>query len=193
MTPKTRRVKMRADPDGEARIAQAAAVHQSISAFVLSASVREADVVVARVGTTLMPAEQLDALMSSLEVPDEAPDCGRPRAGPVGSPARDRLPVGGPRRPVLISTRVVCFRRAGDCEPGGGTCGAGPFRHRRSRCHPPAGLQLAMSWSEPPTGITSHAARAESSTGDRGPSRCARAPTAGGMRRFERCHQSPGP
>jgi uncharacterized protein (DUF1778 family) len=74
MTAKTRRIEMRADPDSEARIAQAAAaMHQSISAFVLSAAVREADVVLARTDTTLMPAAQFDALMSSLEVPDEAP------------------------------------------------------------------------------------------------------------------------
>ncbi len=74
MTAKTRRIEMRADPDSEERIAQAAAaMHQSISAFVLSAAVREADVVLARSDTTLMPAGQFDALMSSLEVSDEAP------------------------------------------------------------------------------------------------------------------------
>jgi uncharacterized protein (DUF1778 family) len=74
MTAKTRRIEMRADPDSEARIAQAAAaMHQSISAFVLSVAVREADVVLARADTTLMPAEQFDTLMSSLEVPDDAP------------------------------------------------------------------------------------------------------------------------
>jgi uncharacterized protein (DUF1778 family) len=74
LTAKTRRIEMRADPDSEARIAQAAAaLHQSISAFVLSAAVRAADVVLARADTTLIPAEQFDALMSSLELPDEAP------------------------------------------------------------------------------------------------------------------------
>jgi len=74
MTAKTRRIEMRADPDSEERIAlAAAAMHLSISAFVLSAAVREADLVLARADTTLMPAEQFDALMSSLEVPDEAP------------------------------------------------------------------------------------------------------------------------
>ena len=36
-------------------------------------SLAAADVVLARADTTLMPAEQFDALMSSLEVPDEAP------------------------------------------------------------------------------------------------------------------------
>jgi uncharacterized protein (DUF1778 family) len=74
MSAKTRRIEMRADPASEARITQAAAaMHQSISAFVLSAAVREADVVLARADRTLMPAEQFDLLMSSLEVPDEAP------------------------------------------------------------------------------------------------------------------------
>jgi len=37
------------------------------------AAVCEADLVLARAGTTLMPAEQFDMLMSSLEAPDEAP------------------------------------------------------------------------------------------------------------------------
>ena len=74
MAAKTRRIEMRADPDSEARIAQAAALlHQTISAFVLLAAVREADLVLARADTTLMPAEQFDALMSSLQAPDEAP------------------------------------------------------------------------------------------------------------------------
>jgi uncharacterized protein (DUF1778 family) len=74
MALKTRRIEMRADPDSEDRIARAAAtMHQSISVFVLSAAVRAADVVLARADATLMPAEQFDALMSSLEIPDEAP------------------------------------------------------------------------------------------------------------------------
>ena len=74
MAAKTSRIEMRADPDSEARIAQAAAMlHLSVSAFVPSAAVREADIVLARADTTLMPAEQFDALMSSLELPDEAP------------------------------------------------------------------------------------------------------------------------
>jgi uncharacterized protein (DUF1778 family) len=56
------------------RIAQAAAAcRQSVSAFVLAAAVREADMVLARADVTLMPAEQFDALMDSLEIPDQAP------------------------------------------------------------------------------------------------------------------------
>ncbi len=74
MGAKTRRIEMRADADSEARIAQAAAaLRQTISAFVLSAAVRAADLVLARADTTLMPAEQFDTLMSALEVPDDAP------------------------------------------------------------------------------------------------------------------------
>ncbi|HEX5204782.1 MAG TPA: DUF1778 domain-containing protein [Actinoplanes sp.] len=74
MAVKSRRIEMRADPESEERIAQAAAArHQSLSAFVLTAAVREADRVLARADVTLMPVEQFDALMGSLEVPDEAP------------------------------------------------------------------------------------------------------------------------
>jgi uncharacterized protein (DUF1778 family) len=56
------------------RIAQAAAARrQSVPAFVLAAAVREADMVLARADVTLMPAEQFDALMDFLEIPDQAP------------------------------------------------------------------------------------------------------------------------
>src|SRR5664280_2032316 len=65
---------MRADPESEERIAQAAAARQqSVSTFVLAAAVREADVVLARADVTLMPVEQFDALMDSLEIPDQVP------------------------------------------------------------------------------------------------------------------------
>jgi uncharacterized protein (DUF1778 family) len=71
---RTRRIEMRADPDSENRIIQAAAAcRQSVSAFVLAAAVREADVVLARADTTLMPAEQFDALIDSLDTPDTSP------------------------------------------------------------------------------------------------------------------------
>jgi uncharacterized protein (DUF1778 family) len=84
MAVKTRRIEMRADPDSEQRIAQAAAARrQSVSTFVLAAAVREADRVLARADVTLMPAAQFDALMDSLEIPDQAPRllqaAGRPR------------------------------------------------------------------------------------------------------------------
>jgi uncharacterized protein (DUF1778 family) len=74
MAVKSRRIEMRADPQSEERIVQAAAARQqSVSTFVLAAAVREADRVLARADVTLMPAEQFDALMDSLEIPDQAP------------------------------------------------------------------------------------------------------------------------
>jgi uncharacterized protein (DUF1778 family) len=84
MAAKTRRIEMRTDPRSEERIARAAAaLRQSVSAFVLAAAVREADRVLARSDVTMMPAEQFDALMDALETADQAPHllevAGRPR------------------------------------------------------------------------------------------------------------------
>lgn len=71
---KDRRIEMRADVQSEDRIVRAAALEKSsVSAFVLAAALRRADEVLARADVTLMPAEQFDALMASLDVPDEAP------------------------------------------------------------------------------------------------------------------------
>jgi uncharacterized protein (DUF1778 family) len=75
MATKTRRIEMRTDPDSEERIVQAAGLlGQSVSMFVLSAASSAADAVLARADTTLMPAEQFDSLMRSLDVADEAPN-----------------------------------------------------------------------------------------------------------------------
>lgn len=64
---------MRADPESEALIARAAAEEDvSVSAFVLAAAVREADRVLGRSDRTLMPAEQFDALVRSLDVAEPA-------------------------------------------------------------------------------------------------------------------------
>jgi uncharacterized protein (DUF1778 family) len=64
---------MHADPDAE-RISRAAAtVRQWVSSFVLSAALYEADIVLVRSDPTLMPAEQFDVLINSLDTPDEAP------------------------------------------------------------------------------------------------------------------------
>jgi uncharacterized protein (DUF1778 family) len=74
MATKTRRIEMRTDPDSEERIVQAAGLlGQSVSMFVLSAASSAADAVLARADTTLMPAEQFDGLVRSLDVADEAP------------------------------------------------------------------------------------------------------------------------
>jgi uncharacterized protein (DUF1778 family) len=70
---KTRRIEMRTDPDSEGRIVQAAGMlGQSVSRFVLSAANSAADAVLARADITLMPVEQFDGLMRSLDEADEA-------------------------------------------------------------------------------------------------------------------------
>ncbi len=75
MATKTRRIEMRTDPDSEERIVQAAGLlGQSVSMFVLSAASSAADAVLARADTTLMPAEQFDGLLRSLDVADQAPN-----------------------------------------------------------------------------------------------------------------------
>ncbi len=50
------------------------AVRESQAAFVLSAAAAAADRVLARSDHTVMPADQFDSLMASLDVPDEAPN-----------------------------------------------------------------------------------------------------------------------
>ncbi|MFO1511291.1 MAG: DUF1778 domain-containing protein [Steroidobacteraceae bacterium] len=74
MATKIKRIEMRADAASEARIARAAALRRmSVSAFVLAAAGREADRVLRDAEQTVMPAEQFDALMASLDVADRAP------------------------------------------------------------------------------------------------------------------------
>jgi uncharacterized protein (DUF1778 family) len=71
---KTGRIEMRVDPDRGAKIAQAAEIeNKSVSAFVLDAATAAAERVLARVDHTVMPAEQFDALVRSLDTPGEAP------------------------------------------------------------------------------------------------------------------------
>lgn len=74
MQPKTDRIEIRTDPASRDRITQAAGlIHASVSTFVLAAASAEADRVLARADRTLMPAEQFDQLLTSLDLPDEAP------------------------------------------------------------------------------------------------------------------------
>lgn len=64
---------MRADATSEERIARAARAQDlSVSAFVLGAATREAERVLGRADYTLMPAEQFDALITSLDHSDNA-------------------------------------------------------------------------------------------------------------------------
>ncbi len=74
MVAKTERIEMRADPESSARIAQAAQLERvSVSVFILDAAIKAADHVLARHDVTVMPADQFDQLMDSLDAPDEAP------------------------------------------------------------------------------------------------------------------------
>jgi uncharacterized protein (DUF1778 family) len=73
---------MRADPQCEALITQAAAAQRvSVSAFVLDAAAREASRVLGRADLTLMPAEQFDAFVGSLDQADAAPRLAAAAAG----------------------------------------------------------------------------------------------------------------
>lgn len=85
MTPaKTHRLDARIDAETDARIAQAAALlHESVSGFVTRVVRVEADRVLGRADVTLMPADQFDAMLESLDVPDAAP-------GLAGAAARPR-------------------------------------------------------------------------------------------------------
>lgn len=74
MATKTRRIEARVDPlDDEAISAAAELSGMSVSAFVVSAARREADRVIGRADTTLMSPEVFDAVLSSLDTPDELP------------------------------------------------------------------------------------------------------------------------
>jgi uncharacterized protein (DUF1778 family) len=75
---KTERIEMRTDPVEHELISRAAdASNQSMSAFVLAAAMATANSILARADTTIMPAEQFDELMASLDTPDEAPNLAR--------------------------------------------------------------------------------------------------------------------
>jgi uncharacterized protein (DUF1778 family) len=78
MSLKTERLEVRVDAATKERIEAAAArLDQSASAFVLHAASVAADRVLARTETTLMPAEQFDAMLAALDVPDDAPALAR--------------------------------------------------------------------------------------------------------------------
>lgn len=81
MATKTRRIEARVDPDTDEWITQAAAMnHESVSGFMVRASREEAERVLGRADVTLMPADQFDALVDSLDVSDPAPRLARAAA-----------------------------------------------------------------------------------------------------------------
>jgi uncharacterized protein (DUF1778 family) len=72
------RIEMRADPESEAKILEAARLSgQSVTAFTLNAATTAAERVLTRVDRVLLPADQFDALLNSLDAPDEAPTLAR--------------------------------------------------------------------------------------------------------------------
>ncbi|WP_227997382.1 type II toxin-antitoxin system TacA family antitoxin [Nocardia australiensis] len=74
MTAKTERVELRLDKDLQIQIQAAAdAVNERLSEFIRTAAHDRADRILALSSRTLMPAAQFDAMMSSLDVADEAP------------------------------------------------------------------------------------------------------------------------
>jgi uncharacterized protein (DUF1778 family) len=74
MAAKTERIEVRADETSKARISEAAELlGEPMSAFVVRSARAEAEKVLARAHRTVMPAEQFDLLISSLDEPDEAP------------------------------------------------------------------------------------------------------------------------
>ena len=78
MTLKTRRMEARVDPETDELITRAAELmNESVSGFVIRAARAEADRVLARTDVTVMPAEQFDAVIGSLEEADPAPTLAR--------------------------------------------------------------------------------------------------------------------
>jgi uncharacterized protein (DUF1778 family) len=74
MTTKNERLEMRVSKSDRELIEDAAEkLHENVSDFTRTAALRRAEKVLARTSTTLMPAEQFDALLESLDIADDAP------------------------------------------------------------------------------------------------------------------------
>ena len=75
MGAKTERIEVRADETSKERISEAAELlGEPVSAFMVRSARAEADKVLARAHRTVMPAEQFDLLIASLDEADEAPE-----------------------------------------------------------------------------------------------------------------------
>ncbi|WP_341359270.1 DUF1778 domain-containing protein [Georgenia sp. M64] len=81
MATKSKRLEMRVDEETSALLSRAASLsREPVSTFVTRAARAEAGRVLARADVTLMPAEQFDALMETLERADQAPALARAAA-----------------------------------------------------------------------------------------------------------------
>lgn len=75
---KTERVELRISPDDKSAIAEAAAMERiSPTEFMRQAILDRAQRLHARADRTFMPAEQFDALVASLDVPEATPNLAR--------------------------------------------------------------------------------------------------------------------
>lgn len=75
MSIKTERFEIRLAEDGRNQIeAAASAVGETVTEFVRNAAMQRADQVLALSSRTLMPAEQFDAMIRSLDIADDAPE-----------------------------------------------------------------------------------------------------------------------
>ncbi|MFF0531275.1 DUF1778 domain-containing protein [Nocardia amikacinitolerans] len=83
MSTKTERFEMRLAQDRLRQIQEAAgAIGESPTEFVRNAAIERADRILALSSRTLMPAEQFDAMMSALDVADDAPALTKAAAKP---------------------------------------------------------------------------------------------------------------
>ncbi|WP_431956119.1 DUF1778 domain-containing protein [Nocardia lijiangensis] len=83
MSTKTERFEMRLAQDRLRQIQEAAgAIGESPTEFIRNAAIERADRILALSSRTLMPAEQFDAMMSALDVADDAPALTKAAAKP---------------------------------------------------------------------------------------------------------------
>ncbi|TDV40125.1 DUF1778 domain-containing protein [Actinophytocola oryzae] len=74
MSTKNERLEMRVSKTDRELIEDAAEkLHENVSDFTRTAALRRAEKVLGRANSTLMPAEQFDALLESLDIADDAP------------------------------------------------------------------------------------------------------------------------
>lgn len=83
MSIKTDRVEVRVEEERHQQIRAAAeAVHEKPSEFIRNAAYERADRILALANHTLMPAEQFDEMMRSLDIADDAPALAKAAAKP---------------------------------------------------------------------------------------------------------------
>lgn len=83
MSTKTQRMELRVEPQTQEQIQDAAKrVNETPSEFIRNAALDRADKILALSSRTLMPADQFDALIHSLDTPDPVPSLSKLVAEP---------------------------------------------------------------------------------------------------------------